>query len=356
MEELTFQFSGNVEAAKKRSEEQIALSMESTKKDISISQVSSILRLMEGNDVYDRLRMHATIFANAFANNPETSAHSLSLDALEPSQRYTALLLTLDVLEKSGRTAAASQLKNKHENLTPENDIPDHLQKVALASQTENIDEQLQISLQDSFYNLISAKPTLDSVIDTANQLTTLENFGKALNEMQTAFGSAISQNQLRLIGSTIIVCRLINVVRTMIAFTEDILKKMGLQDIKNKPATLKHTQSLIKLAASSAPSSLLDKLASAVLSTPRRCPKCSRGMNFFCHICKQKKLDCTCNLSLTPCTCPDAKVAFFSLLHQHIHHWPDAVWTATEGNKLLREQLVRKQHSMNHIYRILSR
>jgi hypothetical protein len=348
-EELTFQFSETVEAQQHSLEERLADRAElQAESNLSVEQVQYVLRLMEGHEGYSQLRMQARAFADAMHRDPQHAQSLLRLESMPPAQRYAVLRLAMDALEQSGHLAGARQIRDEHGSALDVGAKSFECQEgvARLASHAAAVQRSAadhRDELEESYYQLIGTQPSARSVFDAAAEFDGLEHLEASLGAMQMSWAGRPPLSGLDELGCLVIVNRLAEVVRTMIASAHELLSALGAHHGGDVSLPIRHARSLIDLASSSVPSGPLDRLAAALLDTPRRCPRCSLPRGLRCSGCGSFRALCHC----TPtgaCTCADAKPFFFSLLHHQARRWPDAVWAAADGRKHLLEQLVRKQ------------
>jgi hypothetical protein len=310
-EELTFQFSEVVEAREKS----LARLMEASKEqkaELTVTQIQAIMTLMEGHDGYATIRAQARQFAHAFARNPEHALDLLRPEEFDGECRYALLTLAIDALSRSGRPELSTQLR-QHARTQPllDSGHDDRVMRLAAAGiGTRQRASPADFPARESYFQLLAIQPSVRSVFDAATEAQGLQRIARALEDMQLAGNRQTTAARLEQIGCFLAVNRLVEVVRTMSGFGNELIRKIARRDVKDPEEPIRVTRHLIDLGNTSVPSGPLDRLATMVLGQ-----------------------------------CDDtAKAAFFGSLHFQVRQWPSAVWTMPEGKKILLDNLVRKQ------------
>lgn len=342
-EELTFQFSETLEAQghalEQRLEAQREEVLDSPQK---IQQVQAVLRLMEGREGYQFLRSQARAFAQAYRENPDQARAMLDLAALTPERRHALLCLAQEAVAMSSGVA---HLKGAVQALQS-----DTAATVRQARDTQSLAQRIfeapadRPLPTDTYFTLVGTQPTVRTVLDTAVELGAETHVLQALSQMQRDWGQTLPMVGLEQMGGLLMVHRLIQVVRSMMHETGQLMAGFGLIQPEDSARMNRQVRSLLDLAQSTMPSGLIDKLATGWLASARCCPRCSGKSVARCARCEPARRTCTCVGQARPCTCSDSRSFLFGLLHLHARRWPEAVWASPDCKKALLEQLVRKQ------------
>lgn len=314
-EELTFQFSEVVEARETSLEQQMETSGAQAA-ELTTTQVHAIMTLMEGHDGYASIRAQARQFAHAFARNPERALELLRPAEYDGECRYTLLTLAIDALGRSGRPELCEQLR-RHARVQPLLDSGHEDKVMRLAASgigTQHRASPADFRARESYFQLLAIQPSVRSVFDAATEAQGLQHVARSLEDIQLAGNWQAPSARLEQIGCFLAVSRLVEIVRTMSGFGHELIRQIARRDLRDPEEPIRVTRHLIDLGNSSVPSGLLDKLATMVLG------QCDET----------------------------AKAAFFASLHLQVRRWPPAVWTMTDGKKILMDHLVRKQLPSN--------
>ncbi len=346
-EEITLQFSDSISANQRVLQDRLRTSVERVPgESLSVEQVRTMVKLMEGHEAYDHLRAQVRSFVQAWRQGDQQALAWLLPESMDASKRFSLLRLSIDALEKSGYSPLANRLQIEN------TDILQHTFDLKISNLNSNIgasttqhsanDTELENnnekilhlkSIQMQYWQLIGNRPTPRAVLDTASTVGNSDNLLTNLSELQNIVPNFQSQN-LEELSAAIIVTHMISVVRTMINHADKLLIHVGVTSgIALKLSSL-YGRHLIDLSNASVTSPLLDKLANTLLAIERYCPQCQNIRN---GLLSNDNLKATCR-------CNQPKLWVWSFLYQQVRLWPDAVWTSSEGKGALLQQLVRKQ------------
>lgn len=306
-EELTFQFSEQVEASGNILDEQFDPHSGHEDEHASVEEVAAMLRLMAGRDGFDRIRGQARLFAQAFSRGRPDAMSLLSPQAFKPHERYALLRLASDALmgDASGRLQqAARQMLDEHsEQLRGLFDVLPALRRAPAAPAGELPGEAAR------YFQLLATKPTVRTVLDAVAEMGGANDAGAALSRMQRDWSKYLGH--LEQIGTFIAVSRLSGAVRTMVEHGRELADYPGAVNRSDPAMPFRHARAMIDIANSAVPGGLLDKLVAAVLGQSAQ---------------------------------RERQLSLLSYLHRLVRRWPDMVWATPDGRALVLQQLVRKQ------------
>jgi len=312
-EELTFQFSEQVEARGSIQEESFDPHSQHEEEHASVEQVAAVLRLMAGRDGFDRIRGQARTFALAFSRGQPDAMSLLSPQAFKPHERYALLRLASDALIGDG----AARLEQEVRKLVDEEGEQLHGLFDAMpathrpAAAPGGAPAGALPGAAARYFQLLGTKPTVRTVLDAVAEMGGSGDAGGALNRMQRDWSQYLGH--LEQIGTFIAVCRLSGAVRTMVEHGRELANYPGALNPGDPSLPFRHARAMIDIANSAVPGGLLDKLTAAVLG--QRAHR-------------------------------ERQLSLFSYLHRLARRWPDQVWGAPDGRALVLQQLARKQRN----------
>lgn len=339
-EELTFQFSEVVESRQRTLEDRLQAGSEpATHESMTIEQVHSLMRLMEGREAYDHLRAQARAFAQAVKSGSDEALQLLLPQSMPAQKRYAILRLCIDSLQAGGDADKAQRLRAEHGALLRE--PSGWLAEVGRPPAPVSARDAAQ-DRQEAFVQLLGTRPTARSLFDAAAALDASPHLLGGLDQVRSAWRGLHSPDTLAHVGAIVAVNQMVLVVRSMIGFAGELMAYAGMGEGDARQDGGVHARTLIDLANSAVPSPVLDKLATAILGAPRQCTHCAPRRLLKCAHCTARAIPCTC--APPACRCIAPRSWLFSFLHQQVRRWPEPVWTLGEAKALVLQQLVRKQ------------
>ena len=341
-EELTFQFSEAVEAKETALEDRLKRQRQATEKvgSLKVVQIQAIMKLMEGKEGYEILRGQARSFATLYQTNPEAAIKHIDLDNMASEKKYALLNLAINTLGLNPNNRDAQTKLNQY--IQQQKNPFQHPEQTKII-QVVNVKHLPRQQQDNSLSQAIHIQPSIKGLWDVINE----KSNGNLLDAIRTIRGEWSGDQALPLenIGALMIVHKIMAIIQSMHTHAEQIMKRIGLQDIWKGDFLQKQTKMLIDLAQSSMPSSLIDRLVDNLKSGKRRCPRCTT-MNFMtCTTCKGNSLVCDCKVD-TVCRCKDFRGYILSLLHWHARQWPLEVWINADAKTMMLDQLLKKQNA----------
>ncbi|PUE48512.1 hypothetical protein B9Z45_16065 [Limnohabitans sp. 2KL-17] len=343
-EELTFQFSEVAEAKETALEERLARQEQVKEKigALKVEQIQTIMKLMEGKEGYDILRGQARSFAALYQENPEGALKQIDLGSISAEKKYALLNMALNTLavnnnHPGAQVSLARHIQEQHNPFQRK----DQLQIASLAT-TASTPSPKQ---EDKLFQAISIQPSIKGIWELLNEKSS-GNLLEAIQKTRLAWNEPHS-SFLENVGAVVIIHKIMSVIQSMHANAEQIMVRIGVQDIWKNDRLQKHTKMLIDLAQSNMPSTLIDKVFDSLRTSKRQCPRCTLKYRMECKNCHGDATVCNCTMDII-CRCPDFREHVLSLLHWHVRQWPTEVWTNNEAKNLVLDQLLKKQNAPN--------
>lgn len=339
-EELTFQFSEVAEAKQTALEERVARHAKINLKSntIQVTQIVAIMKLLEGKEGYEILRGQARSFAASFRMNPDAALNQLELTALPAKKKFALINMALDTFEDSSTDALAkSKLSAMVDKMS--NPFSDESTLVGATSDFKEVDADAK----DILFGALSIRPTIRTIWDLMVEKSN-SNLAESMSEMQATWEKLNDVRGLEQVGAIIILHKIIQLIRSMVHSTDNLLDRMGLLNIKEENLHTRYARNFIDMAQSSMPSTLIDKTIDNLKTAKRRCVRCGTQKT-VCLSCKLEADKCKCQTKKT-CNCADMRTYILSLLHLHVRQWPADIWINVDAKKIMLDQLLKKQNA----------